>query len=65
MSQLNAMANRAAGKGYENTGFYNNVVYQFIGIQNIHIMRESLQKLVEGDTHPTSCDNWSCDLHSY
>lgn len=41
------MANRAAGKGYENTGFYNNVVYQFIGIQNIHIMRESLQKLVE------------------
>ena len=49
-SQLNAMANRAAGKGYENTGFYNNVTYQFIGIQNIHIMRESLQKLVEGDT---------------
>ena len=48
--QLNAMANRAAGKGYENTGFYNNVTYQFIGIQNIHIMRESLQKLVEGDT---------------
>ncbi|XP_065920109.1 myotubularin-related protein 8-like isoform X2 [Dysidea avara] len=45
--KLNAMANRAAGKGYENTGFYNNVTYQFIGIQNIHIMRESLQKLVE------------------
>ena len=54
------MANRAAGKGYENTGFYNNVTYQFIGIQNIHIMRESLQKLVEGDA-PTSCDNGLCD----
>jgi len=52
------MANRAAGKGYENTGFYNNVTYQFIGIQNIHIMRESLQKLVEGVTgdHVMSCD---------
>ena len=56
--QLNAMANRAAGKGYENTGFYNNVTYQFVGIQNIHIMRESLQKLVEG----VACDHvMSCD----
>ena len=46
--QINAMANRAAGKGYENTEFYDNVVFHFIGIENIHVMRQSLQKLVYG-----------------
>ncbi len=46
--QINAMANRAAGKGYENTEFYENVEFQFIGIENIHVMRQSLQKLVYG-----------------
>lgn len=44
--KINAMANRAAGKGYENTEFYENVEFQFIGIENIHVMRQSLQKLV-------------------
>lgn len=42
------MANRAAGKGYENTEFYTNVEFQFLGIENIHVMRQSLQKLVYG-----------------
>lgn len=42
------MANRAAGKGYENTEFYVNVEFQFLGIENIHVMRQSLQKLVYG-----------------
>lgn len=42
------MANRAAGKGYENTEFYENVEFQFLGIENIHVMRQSLQKLVYG-----------------
>ena len=42
------MANRAAGKGYENTEFYANVEFQFLGIENIHVMRQSLQKLVYG-----------------
>ncbi|CAB4006198.1 Myotubularin-related 8, partial [Paramuricea clavata] len=44
--KINAMANRAAGKGYENTEFYENVEFQFLGIENIHVMRQSLQKLV-------------------
>ena len=48
MFQINAMANRAAGKGYENTEFYENVEFHFIGIENIHVMRQSLQKLVYG-----------------
>nr|XP_020758652.1 myotubularin-related protein 6 isoform X2 [Odocoileus virginianus texanus] len=44
---LNAMANRAAGKGYENEDNYSNIRFQFVGIENIHVMRSSLQKLLE------------------
>ena len=46
--QINAMANRAVGKGYEAAGYYPNTSYQFYNIQNIHVMRESLQKMLEG-----------------
>ena len=42
------MANRATGKGYENESFYTNIKFQFWGIENIHVMRASLQKLIEG-----------------
>lgn len=42
------MANRATGKGYENETFYSNIKFKFLGIENIHVMRSSLQKLVEG-----------------
>ena len=45
--QINAMANKAAGKGYESTDFYENVKFQFVGIENIHVMRQSLQKMIE------------------
>lgn len=44
------MVNRAAGKGYENEAFYENIKFQFMGIENIHVMRKSLQKLVESKT---------------
>lgn len=47
ISQINAMANRATGKGYENKNFYENIKFQFFGIENIHVMRSSLQKLIE------------------
>ncbi|XP_051842526.1 myotubularin-related protein 6 isoform X3 [Antechinus flavipes] len=46
-ARLNAMANRAAGKGYENEDNYSNIRFQFVGIENIHVMRTSLQKLLE------------------
>lgn len=42
------MANRAAGKGYENVAHYENIDFHFIGIENIHVMRQSLQKMIEG-----------------
>ena len=46
--QLNALANRAAGKGYENEDNYANIRFRFMSIENIHVMRNSLQKLLEG-----------------
>ncbi|XP_066583291.1 myotubularin-related protein 6 [Prorops nasuta] len=45
--RVNAMANRAAGKGYENENFYDNIKFHFFGIENIHVMRTSLNKLLE------------------
>ncbi|MEQ2188665.1 hypothetical protein GOODEAATRI_017321, partial [Goodea atripinnis] len=45
---LNAMANKAAGKGYENEDHYNNIKLHFIGIENIHVMRSSQQKIIDG-----------------
>ncbi|XP_066999700.1 myotubularin-related protein 8 isoform X2 [Anabrus simplex] len=45
--RINAMANRAAGKGYENANFYDNIKFHFLGIDNIHVMRSSLAKLIE------------------
>jgi myotubularin-related protein 6/7/8 len=41
------MANRAAGKGYENEAFYENIKFQFLGVENIHVMRNSLTKVIE------------------
>lgn len=43
------MANRAAGKGYENEDHYTNIKLQFIGIENIHVMRNSQQKIIDGN----------------
>ena len=43
------MANKAAGKGYENENFYSDIKFQFLGIENIHVMRNSLQKLIDGE----------------
>ncbi|CAM4750036.1 unnamed protein product [Rotaria magnacalcarata] len=45
--RINAVANRAAGKGYENEDYYSNIQFKFCSIENIHIMRGSLQKLLE------------------
>lgn len=48
--KINAMANRAAGKGYENEQYYLNAKFHFLAIENIHVMRASLNKLLD------SCD---------
>ena len=45
--KINAMANRAGGKGYESEAFYTNTKFVFKGIENIHVMRESQGKLID------------------
>lgn len=64
---MNAMANRAAGKGYENEDNYSNIRFQFVGIENIHVMRTSLQKLLEGQTgtltHTHTCTTHTCAIY--
>ncbi|CAH1963252.1 unnamed protein product [Acanthoscelides obtectus] len=57
--KINAMANRAAGKGYENENFYENIKFHFLGIENIHVMRSSLAKLVE------TCEQRSPTINSF
>ncbi|KAL2077420.1 hypothetical protein ACEWY4_026924 [Coilia grayii] len=52
--KLNAMANRAAGKGYENEDNYANIRFQFMGIENIHVMRNSQQRLLEASEPQSS-----------
>lgn len=43
----NAYANHALGMGTENIDFYPNCTRSFMGIENIHVVRESLSKLTE------------------
>ncbi|CAG2253626.1 MTMR6_7_8 [Mytilus edulis] len=45
--KINAMANKAAGKGFENENYYSDIKFYFCGIENIHVMRNSLQKLID------------------
>lgn len=45
--RINAMVNKAQGKGYENEIYYENIKFHFFGIENIHVMRGSLQKLMD------------------
>ncbi|KAJ5072830.1 myotubularin-related [Anaeramoeba ignava] len=43
--KANAVANRAKGGGFENSEGYSEFKIQFLGIDNIHVMRDSLNKL--------------------
>ena len=45
----NAVANTAVGAGTENMENYRNCKKYYSGIENIHVMRDSLNKLVEGN----------------
>jgi len=46
--KANAYANAAMGKGFESPEFYHNSARYFLGIENIHVMRDSLNKLLDG-----------------
>jgi len=40
----NALANKAVGKGYEESSYYRNTEVKFMNIENIHRVRESFQQ---------------------
>jgi myotubularin-related protein 6/7/8 len=45
--QVNAMAQQVTGFGSENMDHYPNATRRFLGIDNIHVMRKSLEDIVE------------------
>lgn len=45
---VNTMVNRAQGKGTESERHYVNIRHHMYDIENIHVMRNSLAKFVEG-----------------
>lgn len=48
---MNARANQVGGMGSENMEYYKDATIAFLGIDNIHVMRDSLAKVVEGLQH--------------
>eukprot|EP00056_Hartaetosiga_gracilis_P011093 m.166206 g.166206 ORF g.166206 m.166206 type:complete len:580 (-) comp13444_c1_seq8:1724-3463(-) len=44
--KVNALANKAGGKGFENIEGYEHCRLEFHGIQNIHVMRDSLNNML-------------------
>ncbi|RKO92123.1 Myotubularin-like phosphatase domain-containing protein, partial [Blyttiomyces helicus] len=45
---VNAMGQTALGAGFENMDNYRGAKMEFLGIENIHVIRESLNKLIDG-----------------
>lgn len=45
--QMNALANHVKGAGSENMEFYKPALRVYLGIENIHVMRESLRKVTD------------------
>lgn len=53
----NALANRATGGGYENLAYYPGCELEFMNIANIHVIRDSWNKLKEAcDTYSSTVD---------
>jgi len=63
--QVNALANKAKGGGYESEDAYPNVELIFCDIHNIHVMRESLRKLKDICYHsPLDEAHWLSNIES-
>lgn len=54
----NAVANKARGGGYENEDYYQNAEVVYLGIQNIHTMRDSWKRLKEVYYPGTNQQKW-------
>jgi len=56
--RMNAMINKVQGKGFENTRNYTNMHFHFFDIDNIHVMRSSLSKLLEAFQTPQTMSQY-------
>jgi myotubularin-related protein 6/7/8 len=66
--KVNTMMNRAQGKGTESEKHYANLRHHSFDIENIHVMRTSLNKLVEGrgaGDRMWTCLQWHTNLVPY
>nr|XP_033799869.1 myotubularin isoform X2 [Geotrypetes seraphini] len=61
---VNAVANKATGGGYENDDAYQNAELFFLDIHNIHVMRESLKKLKDIIYPHVEESHWLSSLES-
>uniref|UniRef100_A0A672QXD7 Myotubularin n=1 Tax=Sinocyclocheilus grahami TaxID=75366 RepID=A0A672QXD7_SINGR len=61
---VNAVANKATGGGYEGDDAYQNAELVFLDIHNIHVMRESLKKLKDIVYPSVEESHWLSSLES-
>ncbi|MGH0136053.1 UNVERIFIED_CONTAM: hypothetical protein FKN15_030993 [Acipenser sinensis] len=61
---VNAVANKATGGGYEGEDAYQNAELVFLDIHNIHVMRESLKKLKDIVYPQVEETHWLSSLES-
>ncbi|KTF82048.1 hypothetical protein cypCar_00012217 [Cyprinus carpio] len=61
---VNAVANKATGGGYEGDDAYQNAELVFLDIHNIHVMRESLKKLKDIVYPNVEESHWLSSLES-
>ncbi|XP_053329601.1 myotubularin [Spea bombifrons] len=61
---VNAVANKATGGGYESEDAYQNAELVFLDIHNIHVMRESLKKLKDIVYPNVEESHWLSSLES-
>jgi myotubularin-related protein 6/7/8 len=59
----NAMVNSVRGAGSENMEYYKNCKKAYLGVDNIHIMRDSLKALVEGALRRRFCRHIAPTAH--
>ncbi|KAK0417021.1 hypothetical protein QR680_012792 [Steinernema hermaphroditum] len=62
--RVNAMVNKVQGKGFEDVRNYSNMQFHFFDIENIHVMRNSLNKLLEVCQKPRSMNDFLKGLES-
>ncbi|TKR77849.1 hypothetical protein L596_018751 [Steinernema carpocapsae] len=56
--RVNAMVNKVQGKGFEDVRNYSNMQFHFFDIENIHVMRNSLNRILDVCQKPRSMNDF-------